>query len=449
MDLVVPVGDALDHALAVAGVRLGPGDRVFGPGGTTVEPGTQAAELREGGLYAIASARAAIDEDRRRRGARSGVRLLPWGVVAGALAAAVIAVASDSAMQRNAAALIVGVAAFVLALGVAASPGAARVAAEANRAEPGENEAGTQIFPALLLGAIAGVLAAPRGADGIRGPLWDAMLACSLGFAGIALIAVLLSALARARVVRAGAATAALIATVAAILAAACPLIGWGAREFFIVAAGASVLMIRALPALLVNVDEGYSIDYGRYMALRWTVRGRVPRYIERVDGDEVLDMVAVTESRLRTATVMFAVLAVPGMALAVEPLSAGNLVERIGAGVFVCFAITALLLVSRRTVAPMLKRPQRVAALAGVLGAAVMFAVAPGVPVQWLLPAAGVLLFAGVAVGAGSVALQRGARSLGWSRTGDIVEAFAVAMVLPAGLLAAGAIDVLRGVLS
>lgn len=435
VDLVVPAGDALDHALAVAGVRLGPGDRVFGPGGVTVEPGTSAAELLEGGLYSVASARAAMELDRRGAAAGAGFRLLPWGLVATALSAAAIALASESSALRWSAAAIIGVAALVSALMTAL--------------RAGEEADALEFFPGMVLGAIAGVLSAPRGAAGMDGATWDAMFACALGFAGVALVAALLSALGRARSVRAGAATAAVIASVAALLAAACPLIGWGLREFFIVAAAASVLMIRALPALLVNVDEGYSIDYGRFMALRWTVRGRVPRFIERVDSDEVRSMVAVTEARLRTATVLFAVLAVPGVTLAVLPLTTGNLIERIGAGVFLCFAVAALMLVSRRMVAPMLKRPQRLAALGAALGATALLAGAPEAPAPWLLPAAGVVLFVGVVVGAGSVALQRGARSLGWSRVGDIVEAIAVAMVLPAGLLAAGAIDVLRGVLS
>lgn len=435
VDLVVPASDPLDHALAVAGVRLGPGDRVFGPGGVSVEPSTAAAQLLEGGLYSVAGVRSAESLRGRGKANGAGLRLLPWALIALALAAAAVVLGSESAVLRWSAAAVIGLAALVSALVTAAR---ATEAADA-----------LELFPGMVLGAIAGVLGAPHGTAGTNGAIWDAMFACALGFAGVALVAVLLSALGRVRVVRAAAATAALIASVAALLAAACPLIEWGLREFFIVAAAASVLMIRALPALLVNVDEGYSIDYGRFMALRWTVRGRVPKYVERVDGGEVRDMVAVTEARLRTATVMFAVLAVPGIALAVLPLTTGNLVERIGAGVFICLAIAGLMLVSRRTVAPMLKRPQRIAALAGAVAAAVMFAIAPAAPTEWLLPAAGVVLFAGVAVGAGSIALQRGARSLGWSRVGDIVEAIAVAMVLPAGLLAAGAIDVLRGVLS
>lgn len=435
MDLVVPAGDALDHALAVAGVRLGPGDQVFGPGGAPVEPGTAAAELREGGLYAIASARSTATSDGRSAKPHTGVRLLPWGLVAAAVTAAVVVFASDTAALRWSTAVVIGVAALVSTRVVASRPAAAAEALE--------------IFPSMLLGAIAGVLGAPRGGTGVRGELWDTMTACALGCAGVALVAVLLSAFARARAVRAGAATAALIASIAAFAAAASPLIGWGLREYFIVSAAVSVLMIRALPALLVTVDDGYSIDYGRFMSLRWTVRGRVPRYIERVDGSDVRELVAVTEFRLRTAIVLCSVLAVPGIALAVLPLLTGNTVERIGAGAFLCLSLAALMLVSRRTVAPMLKRPQRLAALAGAVGAAVLLAMAAGATTGWLLPAAGAALLAGVSVGAGTIALQRGARSLGWSRVGDIVEAIAVAIVLPAGLLAAGAIDVLRGVLS
>lgn len=435
VDLVVPVGGALGHALAVAGVQLAPGDQVYGPGGTAVDPLTSASDLVEGGLYSVASGRAVTGDDERASHAHSGPRMLSWAIVASGLAAGVIAVLQDDLMWQWIAAAIVALAALIVAL----------VCGTRSNTKSGPLD----LAPGLLLGAIAGVLCAPSIGAGVNAAMWDAMFAIALGFAGVAVIAVLLSATARAATVRAGSTTIAVLSALAAVLAAVSPLVEWGPQQFAIALSAASVLAIRALPALLVNADDGYFIDYSKFMSLRWTVRGRVPRYVELVDNAQVREMVAVTEFRLRAALLMLSVLAVPGIASAVLQLTGGSLTERIGAGVFLILSIVGLLLISRRTVAPMLKRPQRIAALAGVLSAVLVLAVSNTVPETALLAAAGVLALAAALVAVGSLALQRGAQSLGWSRTGDIVEAITVMFVLPAGLIAAGAIDVLRGVLS
>ena len=51
-------------------------------------------------------------------------------------------------------------------------------------------------------------------------------------------------------------------------------------------------------------------------------------------------------------------------------------------------------------------------------------------------------------AIAAAIVPMGRGARSLVWSRVGDVFEWLAVVLALPAGLLAADTIGVLRGVM-
>ena len=58
------------------------------------------------------------------------------------------------------------------------------------------------------------------------------------------------------------------------------------------------------------------------------------------------------------------------------------------------------------------------------------------------------VLLAAGVLAGLAAIPIARGARSLAWSRTGDVIEWLAIALALPAGLMAADAIDLLRGMM-
>ncbi|MGO3146148.1 MAG: hypothetical protein ACTIJ6_00570 [Leucobacter sp.] len=444
MDLVVPATDALGHALSVAGVRLAPGDHVHGPGGAAVDPQTSAIELVEGGVYSVTRGRAAGIDEARESEDGGAHRRLPWALVACGLTTAVVTVPLEDPMWRWIAAGALIISALISALIAGA--------------RTTERSGPLELAPGLLLGGLAGMLCAPRtgsgGAD-ITGLtvsnvlVWESMFAIALAFAGTAVIAVILSATARGALVRAGAATVGVICVLVAVAAAAFPLIERGPQQFAIVVSAASVLAIRALPALLVNADDGYFIDYGKFMSLRWTVRGKVPRYIERVQNDQVRDLVTITEFRLRTAILLLSLLAVPGIAAAVLPLTEGNLIERISAGVFLIFSVSALMLVSRRTVAPMLRRPQRLAAFAGALGAVFVLGGTGAVPGIVLLIGAGVLLIAGTVIAAGSVSLLRGARSLGWSRTADIVESITVVFVMPAGLVAAGAIEVLRGVLS
>lgn len=435
VDLVVPAGDALGHALSIAGFRLAPGDHVHGPGGETVDPQTSASELVEGGLYSVTRGRALLNDETRSSVSIDRYRTLPWALVAVALTASIAALLFGEPMWRWVVAGVNGVTALLAAL--------------AAGARTTEHSSGLGLSPGLLLGAMTGLLLAPSSATGVNAELWNVMFAIALAFAGVAVVAVVLSATARIAAVRAGSASIALIAIVGALAAAVSPMIGWGPFPFAIAVSAASVLAIRALPALLVNADDGYFIDYSKFMSLRWTVRGRVPKYIERVDNVRVREMVAATEFRLRSSILMLSVLTVPGIAIAALQLTGGNLLERIGAGVFLLFSIGALMLVSRRTVAQNLRRPQRLAALAGFVGAVLVLTVSGTLPVLVLIIGSGILALFGAIIAAGTVPISNGVRSLGWSRTGDIVESITVVLVMPAGLVAAGAIEVLRGVLS
>ncbi|KAF5288504.1 hypothetical protein FQR65_LT20952 [Abscondita terminalis] len=62
---------------------------------------------------------------------------------------------------------------------------------------------------------------------------------------------------------------------------------------------------------------------------------------------------------------------------------------------------------------------------------------------------AAAALLFAAIVAAVMVLPLMRGERSLGWSRAGDILDAVAVALVIPTGLIAAQTLNVLQGVLA
>ncbi len=80
---------------------------------------------------------------------------------------------------------------------------------------------------------------------------------------------------------------------------------------------------------------------------------------------------------------------------------------------------------------------------------AAAVTALLPVFTPDLLVLVAGLLLLGGLGTALLVVPVGRGLRSLGWSRTGDVFEALATALSLPAGLLAAGAIEIARAMMA
>ncbi|QBE49380.1 hypothetical protein [Leucobacter triazinivorans] len=426
-DLAVPAGDALAAALAAVGVHLGDGQRVLGPDGTVVDTGTPMTELREGGLYAVAGGAAAAPRGGG-AGAGGAVAVLPWALGGLALVSGILALGADG--WRWPAAAVLGLAAVAALLA-------------AGRARPGR----VVVVAAFGLGGLAAALATTAGAGAGADPGADPGLLLAVAAVAVTVTAGVLMVVAEDDALRAAATPIVVISALFSVLALLSPALRWTPPQLLIAASAAAVIGIRAAPSLLVGVDPGYHLDYGRYMVLRWTVRGRVPEFIERVDEDRVRSIVAASEARLRSAIVLLSVIAAAGLPSAAQPLGSGDPVAAIAAAVYVATAVLALLLTSRRTSSPALRLPPRLAVLTGLLGLAALLA--PRTPALAATVAAAALLLAAL-VAAGMIApLARGDRSLGWSRAGDIVDSIAIAVVLPAGLLAAGTLHLLRGVLS
>ena len=422
-DLAMPRGEALVGALASLGVHLGAGVRVHGPDGAAVDIATPGAQLLEGGLYAVA-APAAVSARRSAREAEvRTVSALPWALIGFGLVAAMLAAGFGGLRW---------VTAVVLAL-------AAVAAMVFGVARGGSRDVGAAA--SLLLVGIAACL-------GSFSFLTETpVLAFAVAGAAMAVLAALLMVVSRSIRGRAAAGPIVVIASLLSALALVSPLLGWSPTQLLIAASALAVVAIRAAPSLLVSVDPGYAIDYGRFMVLRWTVRGRTPEYIERIDEARVRQIVAAAEARLDSAILVLSVLAGAGLPAAAPALAGEDPVARISAIVYVVLAVLALLLTSRRTASPSLRTPPRAAAMAGLLCLAA-FAV-PHAAAAGVMIGAGALLFAAVVAAIMALPLARGERSLGWSRTGDIVDSLAIALVLPAGLLAAGTLDLLRGVLT
>lgn len=422
-DLVVPQNEALAGALAAVGVHLGAEDRVLGPDGSVVDTATAVRDLREGGLYAVAGAPAegsarAVSAERS-----SGVSPLPWALTGFGVAAA--AMAGAVPQLRWATVVVLALAAVAAVLSSAL----------------GRREQGAAVAAALGLGGAAAAVAVWPSVVDTPG------LAIAVGAAGVSVLAAMLGFAARSSRVRAAATPVIVVSALFAGLAMISPSLGWSPAQLLIVAAAAAAVGLRAAPSLLVGVDPGYHIDYGRFMVLRWTVRGRVPEFIERVDEQRVRAIVEAAEARLASTVAVLSVLAAAGIPAAVVPLSSGDLVQVISGALFATWMVLALLLTSRRTAAPRLRTPPRAAVAVGLLG--LIVGLAPSVSGGAGTLVAGVVLAAGAIAAVVILPLARGERSLGWSRTGDIVDSIAVALVLPCGILAAGTLNLLQGVLA
>lgn len=428
-DLVVAGDSSVSQVLTALGVQPSEVDRVLGPSGERIELETRAEELAEGGIYSLA--RTQKDARWRRRRAGSGMTArgaADWALAALGLVTAVLAFSSDDAWLRYCAAAALGLQALLLAF------------VWALRARGGVPIV-TMLVP-FGIGGAALTLAVPADAPGASslavatGAFAAAVLA---GFVGVA------GASARARA--AAWAAAAVLVSLAGI-ALLSRLAGWDLAQLGLVLAAAALVAIRALPSFSLLVDDGYYIDYSRFMVLRWTVRGRVPEYISSVESPEAKQIVEAAEARLESALALLSIIAAVGLPAFLVPLAGGDLLERIAAALAMPLVVFGLLLVSRRTATPALRRMPRIAVAVGLVLTAILAPAAIGGEQSLALVGFALLLCGLVAAGV-MIPVAAGSRSLAWSRVGDIVESIAVTLALPAAVLAAGTMDMLRGVLA
>ena len=213
------------------------------------------------------------------------------------------------------------------------------------------------------------------------------------------------------------------------------------------VSAGAVAPALRFLPTTLVNVQEGYHIDYRHFMSNRWTVRGAIPETPDTVSMAAVREIVNESSARLLAGTVLLSVLPVVTVPLALTAPLAGNPWALGGTTAFLVALVVALVLAPRHNASPVLRWVPRAAAAVVLLEVTLAVSGAFGVVV--LLLAASALLLIGVVAAALIVPIGRGASSLVWSRMADILESFAVALAFPAALLASDILSFLRGVMA
>ncbi|WP_162819186.1 hypothetical protein [Leifsonia aquatica] len=462
-EIVVPAGTAIETALDGIGLRLEPGRHVLVERtGREVAIDQPAWRLDDGALLAVVDLHDRVVADRRRgaeTSAAATTETVAWwilggvGVVVTALALTGGASVPDAARLAMAVGLAVGATVSGVTWSVRArdprAPASRTRGATADAAQAATTAAPAALGP-LALAFAAGVAAIPPAVHSLP-------LVVLTGFAAAAVLSAVIALVAGTEGVRDSAGTAAVVLLILGAIWALALLLGLPAQGAAAITLGAAPVALRALPTMLLDVPPGMFIDYQRYQTTRWAVRERVPEPGGPVTLAGARRIAGQSTARMRTATGLIAGAAAVAAPIALLPLQAADPLRYWGQLVLAATAGLALVLGARRSSVSLLRWVPRAAAVVVVLSAAIAAVLASGALGSGtsasgslgLSVAAGALLVVGIATAAVLVAVGRGASSLSWSRFGDLIEALCVVFALPAGLVAAGVIDLMRGVMA
>ncbi|KQQ64991.1 hypothetical protein [Microbacterium sp. Leaf320] len=433
-DLSLPFDETLDDALILSGLSTADRFVTIGPGGFEIPGETECEDLIDGGLYALID-RTALAPQARRAGALPAATRADHGArwwmlaVSGLLLVAVFAQGAGDPLLR----LLIG-----LLLVVGAISGAV---AWARR----DSAAGVRgilgVLAPILLSFAAGALLIPAGLEE------SAHLSAATGLLAAGITTAVIAVSARARPMRAAAGTATVLLVVLASVWGLALLLRWGQAEAAAISLGLVPLGLRALPSSLVNLPEGYFIDYKHFMTSRWTVRGAIPESVGLLRPERITAVVDDSSARLIAGTAVLSLVAVLMTPLAfLREWPDDPIVLSGGIALLVCVGL-ALLLTPRHTTSRILRWLPRAAAAVVFVIAGIQASVALGAGFQVLGAAA--LFVVGLTAVAVIIPISRGASSLIWSRFGDAFEWLAVALALPAALLYANALSLVRGMMA
>jgi hypothetical protein len=433
IDLSLPFDETLDDALVLSGLSTADRFVTVGPGGFEVPGDTECEDLIDGGLYALID-RAALAPRATRELADTPTRAdhgARWWMLAvsGLLLVAVFAQGAGDPLLR----LLVALMLVVGTLGGAI--------AWARRDSMAGARGVLGVLAPVVMSFAAGALLIPASLEA------SAHLSTASGFLAAGITTAIVAVSARARPMRAAAGTATVLLVSLAAVWGLALLLRWGPADAAAISLGLVPLGLRALPSSLVNLPEGYFIDYKHFMTSRWTVRGAIPESVGILRTERITAVVDDSSARLVAGTAVLSVVAAVMAPVAfLRPWSTDPFVVSGGIALLVC-VILALLLTPRHTTSRILRWLPRAAAGVVFLVAALQAALALGAGFQ-MLGATALFAVALVAV-AVVVPISRGSSSLVWSRFGDAFEWLAVALSLPAALLFADSLSLLRGMMA
>lgn len=434
IDLSLPLDEKLDDALILSGLSTADRFITMGPGGVEIPGDTECEELVDGGLYALIDRTALAPQMRRPDAASDPTRAdhgARWWLLAvsGLLLVAALAQGAGEPLLRLLIALVLAASGISGAIVWSRRDSAAGVLGILGVLTP------------MLLSFAAGALLIPANLEA------SAHLSAAAGFLAASVTTAIIAVCAKARPMRAAAGTATVLLVVLAAVWGLALLLRWGQTEAAAISLGLVPLGLRSLPSSLVNLPEGYFIDYKHFMTSRWTVRGAIPESVGMLRAERITTVVDDSSARLIAGiAVLSAVAALMAPIAFLRPWPDDPFVISGGIALLACVAL-ALLLTPRHTTSRVLRWLPRAAGGFVFLIAGIQASAALGTGFHIL--GAALLFGVGLAAVAVVIPISRGASSLVWSRFGDAFEWLAVALALPSALLYADALSLVRGMMA
>ncbi|MDU0325925.1 hypothetical protein RWH43_04060 [Microbacterium sp. KSW2-21] len=433
-DLVVPLHARIDDVLQAAGSASDGSVRVVGVSGREIDRSTSMATLDDGVVLVLVDPRATVAQatGRSSRPVASSRTTAAWWVMAaaGGILALVRLIGAD-ALPPDVRAVVA--AAALLAALAAATVFALRASARTATLAP--------VVGLLALAFGGGVAVVPDQ------PASTELVAVFTGLLAGAVVTGVVGVLGATDTLRAQGRTATIVAAILAAVWGLSLLLHLDPSAPAAITLGLVPVAQRVLQASLVDVEPGTFIDYGRFQSTRWTVRQNLPDEVRTIEADDADALVERSTARLTIGVVMLVTAGAASAFTALPTFAVDNPVVMAGRIALASTVVLALLLGSRKSTVPFLRWVARVGA--AVVVAAVLAALVPTISSGLLVVVAGLLLVGGLGAALLVVPVGRGLRSLGWSRTGDVFEALATAFSLPAGMLAAGAVEIARAMMA
>ena len=178
-----------------------------------------------------------------------------------------------------------------------------------------------------------------------------------------AVLSAVLTATAASAELRAAAGTVAIMLAVLAAVWGLTLLLHWEEPAAAAISLGAVPLALRALPSTLVNLPEGYFIDYKHFIGNRWTVRGAIPESPGAIRVETVRAVVDGSSARLVAGAAVLSIVAAVFAPIALlRPWGSDPFVVTGGIVLMVCVEVS-LLLTPRHTTGLLLRWMPRAAA--------------------------------------------------------------------------------------
>ncbi len=434
LDLVVPLRARVDDVLRAAGSDAVRGTRVVGIAGREIDRTTSMSSLDDGVVLVLVDPGASLpDAVARAAAAPNAVRVsaVSWVLAAGGGILALLRLADGDALPSAA----LGPVAVLALLGAAIAGSVFATRARSRTA---------------ILAPVVGVIAlAFGGGVAVVPPLpaSGSLVAVFTGLLAGAIVAGVIGVVGATETLRAQSRTATIVLLVLAAVWGLSLLMHLDPSAPAAVTLGLVPVAQRVLQSSLVDVAPGTFIDYGRFQSTRWTVRQHLPDEVRTIEADDADALVERSTARLTIGVVLLISAGAASALTALPSFDTDNPVVLGGRIALATTVVLALLLGSRRSTVPFLRWVERAGAVAVIV--AVLVALLPRVSPEMLVVSAGILLVIALGSALLVVPVGRGLRSLGWSRTGDIFEALATALSLPAGMLAAGAVEIARAMMA